>query len=308
MGRDADFRSSPRPEELDEWARIATDPSATEEDRNAAWSNLQPLIERWARHVAGRFRGPVRRQLLDDSLSTIFERLSQYRVGSRKLAAWCKRVLLNFGVDLWRKADRQGTLALAGLASEPVDPRPSPEAAALGVDEQRALREDRRRAMDDLANAQWKKTQVDYRAVLWVKFRLAQAAVVAEGVTGDQDDLAELSQSQFVAWSLHWRDDENQWRLRDDWPTLERIWQALSEDLDREPFFVTDVQFCRILSKLLGCRLNSATWQQWVKRGKGQGKDILGCERWNRLFGDLLPDRRPPGGGRGGGNDARTDE
>lgn len=280
-------------------ARIATDPSTSPEQRNAAMTELEPPITRWARQVASHFSEPVRQSLLDDAFSHVWERLGQFAAERGSPRSWCCSVLYNRGVDMCRR--RRPAVSLDSLCESECgefggfDPEASmarPEAACMARDEYGKVRQQRRGVLDQWSR-QWRAPgEVHYPAVLLMRLRLALAASVAEELPGDYHVAPVERRSQLVAWCLPWRDQERDWAFRAEWPSLAEIWQQVSLRIDDPPYFLDDESFCELVSEILEKSFSTDAWQQWGRRAKKQARGAIGKEKWNYLFGGLLPDRR----------------
>lgn len=272
-------------------ARIAADPSASLEDRNVALTELRPSILRWARQVAGRFREPVRSELLDEAFSHVWEAIPQFTPGQAKLRGWCRTVLFNLGVDLWRRHKRRTAMQLDGCRWEPEAAGPRPEAACTAMDECHKIRRQRREVLDELSRVWCPTGEVNYPAAFLLRCRLAISASVARALPDDWYVPPMERRSHLIDSYFPWRDQECGWAFRAGWPSLGAIWRQVSGLIDAPPYFLDDMGFCELMSEMLGQSVSTDLWQQWGRRAKEQARPFVGEKRWSELFADLLPDR-----------------
>jgi hypothetical protein len=135
---------------------------------------------------------------------------------------------------------------------------------------------------------------VDYFAVLLLHLRLAVAAKLSEHIAERGQELPDAV-SYLLARYVPWRGDEEDLRLKAEWPTLREVWSSLEEVLDRPPYRVSTAALCDVLTGLLGAgvAVTPDLWYQWLKRAKGMAKDRINPDDWDTFFAAWLPDRPP---------------
>lgn len=270
------------------WITVAIDPTALPPQRNAAARHLEAEIAAIARRISASYSGYLQQEIAEQAVSHIWPRLSEYRAEKASFRCWCRAVLFHFAVDLWRRERRY-------RRAVPENAKEDPPHAVATVEEYEQIHAERRRALDRLPSVPPKTNAVHYSAVLLLKLRLALAASLAREMPDDWHAPPLRRRSEFVARCLPWRPEEEEWRCKQGWPALASVWQCVGSSIDHEPFYVTDDEFCELLSKLFRDEFPASDWRQWVRRAKIAAQGTLGDTSWNRLFGDLMPDRRMQG-------------
>jgi DNA-directed RNA polymerase specialized sigma24 family protein len=220
------------PSDRNAWACLAADLGQPQELRDRAWEQLFPVIQRIGRQIASRFRGHPFDDLAAESAAIIWARIQQFQPERGDFENWCRTVLQHHAIDIWRKQERNPVQPAVGgqekclaLQSATVDDAQAGSEAAMA----------RCRQLRSLLNRiAWPRSRaVDYFAVLLLQLRLAAARhFTQDPLSQDRAWRSELS--AHVEWLLPWSADEQQARLKSDWPPLATLWQAVSTALGQQ--------------------------------------------------------------------------
>ncbi|NLX99920.1 MAG: sigma-70 family RNA polymerase sigma factor [Rhodopirellula sp.] len=285
-------RFSDLPTDASALACLVGDSSQTEEKRSYALEMLVPTIEAVAGQVATGCRRRFREDLVAESRTIIWLRVHQFNPSAGRFDDWCRTVLHNYAVDLWRKSN-------SGLVRPAAGGDESGAAMDLAVtvdtdqESEEAMERCRelRAALDRIA---WAPSRgVYYFSVLLLQLRLA----MARRLTQDQlnaDAVWRSELPQFVEWLLPWRPDEDRACFKRNWPPLGQVWSAVREVICEPPSRIEAPVLCEVVGRWLpaSSQLTPDVWNHWVHRAKREARDRVRDEVvWARCFSRLLPDR-----------------
>lgn len=122
--------SDPWPEDPDALALLAADGAQPDAIRQRALECLESTVRRVVRRLSLRFSGQQRRDLEDDALSDVWQRLTQFP-GDGSFESWCYVVLRNTYIDRVRReeSDRRRRTTLAESKCRSADLRAALERA-----------------------------------------------------------------------------------------------------------------------------------------------------------------------------------
>lgn len=278
------------PTGLTELACLVADSSQPEEVRCHALESLVPTIEAIARQVTTGYRRSLRDDLIAESRTVIWLHVRQYNRSAGRFEDWCRTVLYNYAVDLWRKS-KSGPVrpALGGDETQA-----ALELAVAVDDNSDEVMERCRELRQVLDKIRWAPTRgVHYFAVLLLQLRF----VTARHLTHDQlsEDAAWRGElPELVEWLLPWDLNEDRACLRQDWPPLSQLWSAARDVICDTSLRLDAPVLCQVVGHLLpaSSQLTPDVWNQWVHRAKYEARHRLQDEVvWTRCFSRLLPDR-----------------
>ncbi|TVS20132.1 MAG: hypothetical protein EA424_05495 [Planctomycetaceae bacterium] len=279
------------PSDRNAWACLAADSGQPQEVRDRAWEQLFPVIQRIGRQIASRFRGHPFDDLAAESAAIIWARIQQFQPERGDFENWCRTVLQHHAIDVWRKQERNPVQPAVGgqekclaLHSATIDD------AQEGSEAAEARCRQLRSVLNRIA---WPRSRaVDYFAVLLLQLRLAAARhFTQDPLSQDRAWRSELS--AHVEWLLPWSPDEQQARLKSDWPPLATLWQAVSMGLGNPAVKIDAQLICRTVEPLLpaATQLTPDLWNHWVHRAKERARhEVQNPAVWEQCFCRLLPD------------------
>lgn len=280
------------PADLSDLACLVGDSSQPQERRCQALELLVPAIEAIARQVAPRIRKPCRGDLIAESRSLIWSRIDQFDPDLGRFEDWCRTVLHNYSIDLWRRSNR-GPVKPAAGGDAPDAALQSAVAIAPDdrVDEAIEVFRQLRAVLDRIA---WPASrEVHYYAVLLLQLRLAVARrLTPEPLDGD--DLWRSELPELIDWLVPWHPDENSACIKAGWPSLAELWSAYCGAIRDSGLRIEAPRLSQVVGRLLPppAQLTPDVWNHWVHRAKREARRRVQDDGvWTRCFNGLLPDR-----------------
>lgn len=263
------------PEQLAEYYADLSNPR---EARGEAFMLLVPLIKGVYARVLSSWTDPERLRARfdeDDAVSLMAERALRFKPPG-KFAAFCRTVLHNYSVDIWRKIKiARESLSKTDPDSEADDDVEAGFESDRGWSElQRWVRE-RRELLDTI---DWRRPA--YRAAFLLEQRIRRAAQLAREMA--PDDMFRVPggserRSKVVEWLGPWHDWERDLRFHPALPTIQSIWELVCPHLDQAPHEVTGKQLVDLLAGecLEGTTYSDDQWRAVTCRARKRARESV---------------------------------
>jgi hypothetical protein len=250
----------------------------------AIFTAIRPTIEKVAKQKLWKWnacrslaRDAMNERDVLDVVATVFIKLREgkYDANCGSLENWSSTVIWRQLIDKYWET-RRG----AGQAGGDPDGLPSGDASDKSMVE---VREDfeqvsgrLRKEMSDFARWYSRgKEQICFPAVLWLELRRRVGEALGNAYLGGSGD-------EFLVDYVPWLADENNWAIRQGWPTIGEIWLQVASRF-RADIVILQIDWVCLLEDLLRReRLAAASgqedcvaWTQWVCRGRKRLADFV---------------------------------